>query len=585
MYLPVRPRPKKTDIIRSRNGCKSCRQRRTKVLPPGLGKTCERFSEDLQFRVVTSSDPRMPKRLRGKDRSHTRLGLSHVEPEGVSCGSMDLIRSLQHTERDVFYLTYWEDQCLPTLHPILRFFTQSAAANVMLKNTMLALSACNLSRLNPEVRMRSESFHMGKFRPNLIHQTRSQLYYSAAISRLVNSDQLHDQRVAITVLAVIVILSYMESSMSNFTAFYCHTDGLFRFLTNLNDYAQDETVRGLLTTWMQSRLSVWWMRSYFSSVKLQRLLPSIPLPRILQGQPKSLHERRVEIMSIMCDSHYLSNSCILRHWDCEQSTETVIPEPSDAPGTDALHFHVLLAHQVQRLDRWIQHLSPAEQPLMDSASTGDITTPLRFTSHDAALNYAYYLTSCILQCQTIFCTLPPTCPTIATREGQTADPYVGLLLRIAKASPPAHHLKQNIYTIGFTNLLLTALLRTTSVSLAIEIENFVQSLADTLPTEEGGFPIYQALAVIKLINVRKMAGKDVVAVSQPVDDHGGEPKFQSFNSQAIRDLFFHGKERTGGALFKERVVIGRAGKLNGGEWRWGRGRRRPVIYVSRFDGF
>ncbi|KAI2849609.1 hypothetical protein CBS11350_2151 [Aspergillus niger] len=265
--------------------------------------------------------------------------------------------------------------------------------------------------------------------------------------------------------------------------------------------------------------------------------------------------------------------------------ETVIPEPSDAPGTDALHFHVLLAHQVQRLDRWIQHLSPAEQPLMDSASTGDITTPLRFTSHDAALNYAYYLTSCILQCQTIFCTLPPTCPTIATREGQTADPYVGLLLRIAKASPPAHHLKQNIYTIGFTNLLLTALLRTTSVSLAIEIENFVQSLADTLPTEEGGFPIYQALAVIKLINVRKMAGKDVVAVSQPVDDHGGEPKFQSYNSQAIRDLFFHGKERTGGALFKERVVIGRAGKLSGGEWRWGRGRRRPVIYVSRFDGF
>ena len=31
MYKPAPPRPKKTNIVRSRNGCKSCRRRRTKV--------------------------------------------------------------------------------------------------------------------------------------------------------------------------------------------------------------------------------------------------------------------------------------------------------------------------------------------------------------------------------------------------------------------------------------------------------------------------------------------------------------------------------------------------------------------------
>ena len=31
MYGPVPPRPKKTGIVRSRNGCKGCRERRTKV--------------------------------------------------------------------------------------------------------------------------------------------------------------------------------------------------------------------------------------------------------------------------------------------------------------------------------------------------------------------------------------------------------------------------------------------------------------------------------------------------------------------------------------------------------------------------
>ncbi|KAL7917101.1 hypothetical protein ACQKWADRAFT_307594 [Trichoderma austrokoningii] len=59
MYKPAPPRPKKTNICRSRNGCKLCRQRRKKCderKPCGLcmrlGASCEQFSPTFEFHNV-----------------------------------------------------------------------------------------------------------------------------------------------------------------------------------------------------------------------------------------------------------------------------------------------------------------------------------------------------------------------------------------------------------------------------------------------------------------------------------------------------------------------------------------------------
>ncbi|KAF7593661.1 hypothetical protein BBP40_011067 [Aspergillus hancockii] len=86
-------------------------------------------------------------------------------------------------------------------------------------------------------------------------------------------------------------------------------------------------------------------------------------------------------------------------------------------------------------------------------------------------------------------------------------------------------------------------------------KNWLQALKDLHPTEEGAFPVYQTLGIVKVINQQRMVGRDVFAITQPVDDGGGTPKITAYNSQSIRSLLFHGKCRRLNRLFEECFTI------------------------------
>ena len=116
-------------------------------------------------------------------------------------------------------------------------------------------------------------------------------------------------------------------------------------------------------------------------------------------------------------------------------------------------------------------------------------------------------------------------------------------------------LRMNNYTIGFSGLLLTVLLRCHSQSLGAEVQSWLQSLANLKPTEEGAFPLYQTLGIVKSINQQKVIRRDVLGLTQPVDDSGGMPKFSAYNSQPISTLLFHGIDQLSGDLFTECVSI------------------------------
>ena len=115
---------------------------------------------------------------------------------------------------------------------------------------------------------------------------------------------------------------------------------------------------------------------------------------------------------------------------------------------------------------------------------------------------------------------------------------------------------RNNYTIGFSGLLLAASLRCQNPSLGMEIEQWLQTLEKMKPTEEGAFPVYQALAVVKAVNQQRRIGRDVFGVSQPMDDGGGTPKFTGYNSQMITTILVHGKCRDVGTLFTDSIDFG-----------------------------
>ncbi|KAF7593660.1 hypothetical protein BBP40_011066 [Aspergillus hancockii] len=120
-------------------------------------------------------------------------------------GNNDIVKSLQMTERDVFYSTYWEDYCLPALHPIFHSVALLTGVSPILNDAILALSSCNIGRLHGE-RKASSTGLMGQLSPNLVHQTRSHLYYSSAITRLAAMkpfDYYHNSTVVLIVLVFI----------------------------------------------------------------------------------------------------------------------------------------------------------------------------------------------------------------------------------------------------------------------------------------------------------------------------------------------------------------------------------------------
>ena len=75
------------------------------------------------------------------------------------------------------------------------------------------------------------------------------------------------------------------------------------------------------------------------------------------------------------------------------------------------------------------------------------------------------------------------------------------------------------------------------------------------PTEEGSFPVFQAVDVVRVINEQRRKRFDVYAISQVADDGGGIPKFDAYYSQMIFMILIHGKLRDLGLLLTNCVSV------------------------------
>ncbi|OJI97916.1 hypothetical protein ASPVEDRAFT_37382 [Aspergillus versicolor CBS 583.65] len=449
--------------------------------------------------------------------------------------SLDLVNSLQHTERDLFYSTYWEDACLPALHPMFGSISFSAGEQSMLKDAILALSSCNISRIKPDRRGPS-SLPVAAFSPNLVHQTRSQLYYSSAIRKFMSLSLSDFRSNAAIVFTVLVLFAYIESSMGNFQGFQCHVQGLTNFLLELREVMGEAMLKALLSAWMQVRFVVWWARAYFSSINVYRDLPSVRLPELLAENFNTMQERRVMVLSIMCESHRLNSREALSHWRPDISeNESEIRSYQTGGSKTADTTFLQLAEQANKLDEWLACLPPSELPFPLYSKQSDCSQrvfdntddPIYFESHHAALSFAYYVVARIMQCTHLLRELDDPSIFHSGPRLSEEEAWIRFLLRVAKGTNIRESISKNSYTIGFSGLMLAAILRCQNRSLGIEIQNWLEALQRLQPTEEGAFPVYQTLAVVKAVNQQKMMGREIFGVTLPSDDAGGTPKFKT----------------------------------------------------------
>jgi hypothetical protein len=208
------------------------------------------------------------------------------------------------------------------------------------------------------------------------------------------------------------------------------------------------------------------------------------------------------------------------------------------------------------LDEWYARLSSAEKPIDNACDrcvgscNSDLLEirPIRFATHLAAMNYAYYCAARVMDCSDAQGS-PHGGHDHGNNHATDADAWIMTLLQLAAGLNWSDCLRFNIHTIGIISLLFACVLRTTNPAIGTWVEDWMIRQGASQDTEEGSFPNLQILQAFRLVNSERRAGRDVLAVYQPIDDGGGIGKYGAYTSQSITSFLVFGKCRGTGMLY------------------------------------
>jgi hypothetical protein len=477
----------------------------------------------------------------------TRPSISHTSLSPNPLPGPVVVKSLNRSENEHFYITHWDKSCLSALDGSFERFTTLAINYTPLKHALLALSACNLSRIWPE----SDTFSpaMTGYRPHRNHQAASQYYYSSAVgqvARVINQVSLPSPT---NTLAALILFCYLESTMGNFTAFQFHADGIAKFMQVKFAEIPPDIGNQLLAAWILARYQNWWRRMNFSSFSFQRAQSSLRPTEEVAKSLFSVSAKRAIVVSILCESYRIHTIRVLKLW----------ADPKQISDPKAENYIALLDYESQKLEDWHSTLMDSELPIECSShvepSAKNELLPLVFESHDSAMNYAYYVVSRIMQCTDILYQQLPRSEYIQEKKEETISHWTRLLVRITIGLDVTECAKKNVYSIGVSSLLMACLLRCHDQEIGQWIEHWLQRWKELNVLEEGSFPIAQVLQVATLVNKERSIGNYIYHIGLPEDDGGGSGKYASYNSQHVDTLVVKGMRSELGLLYSETLSI------------------------------
>ena len=466
----------------------------------------------------------------------------------------------------MFYMDVWGKKCLPALHSVFHQLETLHGPSLLITDIIVALSACRLSRTLPQRKLLNISRIPGLwFRPDAGHESLSHDYYGAVMRKMAWWSQQDFNANPTLGLAVLILFCYLESSMGNFQEFRIHSEGTKNLIRSYPDRVICDGAE-LLAAWVEVEMQNWWRRVYFSTPDFHRKLSVLSLPPQLEAVLDATNNQRAAILLILCESHCLNNAAIVSCWDDRKDkdswTNTNRPPPATT-GTGELEtrlslneYKVLLKTQSQKLDKWYALLPAFDLPefwqgkgdyVARSQTELDIQ-PLLFKSHFSAMNFAYYITARVMQCTGPLESLRGTSQAEIGDAYEEAEAWISILLRIAAGIRWKQCIQLNVYTVGFAGLLLACALRSHSLATGLWMQNWLEDRLKGNDFEEGNFPVFQILEILRLVNYERKHGRDVVSLFQTVDDGGGSGKLGSYHSQLLASLWVYGRCRTTGRM-------------------------------------
>ncbi|KAF7540745.1 hypothetical protein G7054_g1174 [Neopestalotiopsis clavispora] len=569
MYAPPPPRPKKTNIVRSRSGCVTCRKRQYSQPQQGLlSRDALLDSQQCALGNAGSTQDLPREEMKGLVATHLNATIHHETAINVTTYA-----------RKLYYLELWETQCLPALPSLFRLVASSTIMDMppIIEDTVVALSACHLSRSLPEVKTKAgEAFQ--EFRPSAPHQAFGQVFYRNAIRRMVAWCPTLGAQDATIALSVMTLFGFLESMMGNFTAFDVHAKGIQELFQACHKSAdKKEYLAQLYAVWVKCETYKWWLRFHFSTTQFQKTLEPFHLSLQYRHVLSDVENRRAIVSLLLCETYRLSNQHIIDIWESIQTDEDT-QYPSLENSLSLAEHHgaeatlsgrcaarlALLQRQRQELEQWHSRLPISQIPIEPDLQRisldvpdfgGHRVVPLQFTSHISAMNYAYYVAAMILQHQNFFEEMFANGPTSSETDSNEMESLILLLLRVVAGISWLDCVCLNTYSIGISNLLPICVLRSRNYAAGLWFQQWLEQRYHGGSLEEGSFPIAQCLGLITAINEYRNCGKDIIAFFSPEDDGGGAGKTASYASQMIESVLVYGKDRRTGFFFSEHVSI------------------------------
>lgn len=485
--------------------------------------------------------------------------------------------------QEALYLRHWHNSVQCLLPDIFRSLCKRMDESLAIRFAVLALSASNFAHSQPElasiaVRKQQRQYYA----PGHQHQHYGRLYYNLAIREFPKIDD--PNRNVLDILTILLLFIYIETDIGSFRGLAFHHHGIEILLGDeYNVCYSSAEGRGLICAWLGLRATSWRNRIPFTVFGSQHRLDEMGIDamRVLKLQ----NCRDEEVVTIMLESMRLSNMALFEKLVGRGDLESIssrcirgylkqVGKPSKVepwrpkvaiPDEDYLF---LLQQQQIFLDEWHASLPPTDLPyesferqrMYASIAENDhqqTPAPLKFHSHNAAMNYVYYVFARIVQSQdalNIYLGSPaPDGPeNIGSASLNPINPWLLVLLRITVGLNAAECIHRNAYVIGIFEILYWSIFRLPMFApiIRVHICNLTKKFIDLGSSQEGMTSLCSFDTLLDDLEEERQKGRDVFFIIP------GASADSEFNNQDdyCRQGFsvYYGKDQINNKMFCSR---------------------------------
>lgn len=458
---------------------------------------------------------------------------SQTSGKGTCCSAEDEdSRFPLGDNEDDFFRRHWETNVLQHLPSVFQRLQSLSETCEGLRSAILALSVRHW-------------FDEGYDTPSAPSPTDSRLglkglrrsahryYYSKAIEWVMQESRGGINGNELQLIVTFISFAYLEIQSGTFQGLCFHMSGIEKSILGVNESLLKSMLgMDLIDAWTSLRLFTWWKRNPFgvgsfthaslSSTMLGLVETALANDGTQQALMLLIEARRLSLMVLMerffgrggddplasrCLEHYYRRLGVSEPTEDWQSKERV-PDQDYRQELEAVALKLAAWHDDLPLARApIDKFIPAMFRPNPKPSISFTVYPLHFSSHDAALAYAYYALANLL-CDPKVLEEATSATVIDREQDNSSSPWLLLFLRVIYGMNSTNQWKSP-FMIDVIDLLFEAVCRNTDLRIDNWILQWLKNIGRGQTEVNSGLSTGVSLCTIYGLRAERLAGRDV----------------------------------------------------------------------------